>query len=662
MLFHQALSPILFVLVLAAIGAGPAYALTRGRPERLFAAAAFAPALALALIVIAAFPLVRYFAPVEKWAWPVTGALVAISLALLFRERAELRRDLAARGRPLLLAAAFFLTLLAVRSSTIITGGMQHTVFQSQPADAYCYTTLAESLRRVPWPDFLAGADLTKKADAEKLALLSPTALYTARTALFPLRYNLMALEGYGAVVTGLETYRFYYPFNLAMIALLLPVTLLWTHRLGLPTPWMLAAGAVSLFGFWPQMLMQVDALGQVLAGLLSLVIAYVTASLLVADGGARWANVALLTLLLAALGCCYTEFAPSLALALALPLGFAVKEDRRAWKIPALCAAGALAAVALIAASGQLDWIIRYHRYRAAEIAGETATHLLGPVVQTGVATALFGLFPITRALDRTPVLWPFAVALMVLTAALAVLFVIDAGVVFLRGKDPFARMLVSAVVTPLAAYTLLLLLQRNYSAVKALMFAVPFLPAALTAAFSRSRENRTTPMAGRPLATALCALWVALQLTVGAAGLRAESHATLMLADLMAGNSTKKESYDLRAIIKKLDEVKPAALLVQTPAPLDWRFRVYVNFAFAKYQPYFQSGVIVDNSNTTPVFFAGKLERIPDYVVIAKHDDYMEAEQLGERLATSKNLRLYRVTTNDLEAFRRHEAARQP
>ena len=661
MLFHQALSPTLFVLLLAAIGFGPAYALTRGRPERLFAAAAFAPVLALALIVIPAFPLVRYFAPVEKWAWPLTGALVAISLALLFRERAALRRALAARARPLLLAALFFLTLLAARSSTIITGGLQHTVFQSQPADAYCYTTLAESLRRVPWPQFLAGADLAKKADAEKLALLSPTALYTARTALMPLRYNLMALEAYGAVVTGLETYKFYYPFNLAMVALLLPVTLLWAHRLGLPTPWMLAAGAVSLFGFWPQMLMQVDALGQVLAGLLALVIAYITASLLVANGGARWANIALLTLLLAALGCCYTEFAPSLALALALPLGFAVKEDRRAWKVAAFCAAGGLAAVALIAVSGQLDWIIRYHRYRAAEIAGETATHLLGPVVQSGVATAVFGLFPITRALDRTPVLWPLAVALLVFTAALAVLFVIDAGVIFLRGKDPFARMLVSAVVTPLAAYTLLLLLQRNYSAVKALMFAVPFLPAALTAAFSRSRANGTQN-AGRPLATGLCALWVVLQLTVGAAGLRAESQATLMLADLMAGNSMKKESYDLRAITKKLDEVKPAALLVQTPAPLDWRFRVYVNFVFAKYQPYFQSGVTVDNSNTTPVFFAGKLERIPDYVVIAKRDDYMDAEQLGEQLATSKNLRLYRVTTTDIEAFRRHEPVRQP
>ena len=662
MLFHQALSPIIFVLLLTAIGFGPAYLLTRGRPERLFAAAGFAPVLALALVVIAAFPLVRYLAPVEKWAWPATGALLAISLALLFRERATLRRDLAARARPLLLAAAFFLTLLAVRSSTIITGGLQHTVFQSQPADAYCYTTLAESLRRVPWPDFLAGADLTQKADAEKLALLSPTALYTARTALMPLRYNIMALEAYGAVVTGLETYKFYFPFMLAMVALLVPVTLLWAHRLGLPTPWMLAAGAVSLFGFWPQMLMQVDALGQVLAGLLALVIAYVTASLLVPDGGARWANFALLTVLLAGLGCTYTEFAPSLALALAVPLGFAVKEDRQAWKIAALGAAGALAAGALIAASGQLDWLLRYHRYRASEIVGETATHLLGPVVQSSVATAIFGLFPITRALDRTPVLWPLAVAFMVFTAALAVLFVIDAGVVFLRGKDPFARLLVSAVVTPLAAYTLLLLLQRNYSAVKALMFAVPFLPAALTAAFSRSRESGTTPAAGRPLATGLCALWIVLQLTVGAAGLRAESHATLMLADLMAGNSTKKEGYDLRAITKKLDEVKPDALLVQTPAPLDWRFRVYVNFAFAKYQPYFQSGVTVDNSNTTPVFFAGKLERIPDYVVIAKRDDYMEAGHLGEPLATSKNLRLYRVTTTDLEAFRRHEPVRQP
>ncbi len=652
----------LFVLLLAAIGFGPAYFLTRGRRERLFAAAAFAPVLALALVVVPSFPLVRYFAPVQRWAWPVTGGLLALSLALLLAERRAFIADLAARGRPLLLATLFFLALLAVRSSTIITGGLQHTVFQSQPADAYCYTTLAESLRRVPWPQFLAGADLSKTADAAALARLSPTALYTARTALFPLRYNLMVLEAYGAVVTGLETYKFYYPFNLSMVALLLPVTLLWAHRLGLPAPWLLAAGAVSLFGFWPQMLMQVDALGQVFAGLLALVIAYVTAGLLTADGGPRWANVALLALLLAALGCTYTEFAPSLVLALALPLAFAVKEDRHAWKIPALCAASALAVVVVLAASGQLDWLLRYHRYRASEIAGETATHLLGPVVQSGLATALFGFFPLDRALNRAPVFWPVALALMVFTAALAVLFISDAGAVFFRRKDPFERMLVSAVITPLAAYTLLLAFHRNYSAVKALMFAVPFLPAALVAFLWRCRESRLLPAARRPLAAGLCVLWVALQLTVGAAGLRAESNASLLLADLMAGNSVKKESYDLRAITKKLDEVKPAALLVQTPAPLDWRFRVYVNFVFAKYQPYFQSGVVCDNSNTTPVFYAGQLTRIPDYVVIAKQDDYMGAEHLGEQLAYTKNLRLYRVTANDLETFRRHEAARQP
>ena len=662
MLFHQALSPMLFVLLLAAIGFGPAYLLTRGRPERLFAAAAFAPVLALALVVMPAFPLVRYLGPVESWAWPVTGGLFLISLALLFCERAALRRDLAARGRPLLLAAAFFLALLAVRSSTIITGGLQHTVFQSQPADAYCYTTLAETLRRVPWPQFLAGADLTHTAEAEKLALLSPTALYTARTALMPLRYNIMALEAYGAVVTGLETYKFYYAFNLALLALLVPVTLLWAHRLGLAGPWMLAAGAVSLFGFWPQMLMQVDALGQALAGLFALVIAYVFAGRLAADGGVQRADFALLTLLLAGLGCTYTEFAPSLALALAVPLGFAVKEDRRAWKIAALGAASGCAALALVAASGQLDWLLRYHRYRASEIAGETATHLLGPVVQSGVATAFFGLFPVTHALERAPVLWPLALALMVFTAALAVLFLGDASAVFFREKDPFARTLAAAVLTPLAAYTLLLLLQRNYSAVKAFMFAAPFLPAALAAFFWRCRESRLLPAARRPLAAGLGALWVALQLGIGAASLRAESHATLLLADLMAGNSTKKESYDLRAITRKLDAVRPAALLVHTPAPLDWRFRVYVNFAFAKYQPYFQSGVVVDNSNTTPVFFAGQLARVPDYVVVAKRDDYMEAGQLGERLATSKNLRLYRVTTTDIEAFRRHEPVRQP
>lgn len=74
------------IFILSLIGLGPALRLVAAGEKRIAYALAVAPAVGHAMIGLIAFPLVRYLAPVQRWALPVTAALSLISVALMADE------------------------------------------------------------------------------------------------------------------------------------------------------------------------------------------------------------------------------------------------------------------------------------------------------------------------------------------------------------------------------------------------------------------------------------------------------------------------------------------------------------------------------------------------------------------------------------------------
>ena len=54
-----------------------------------------------------------------------------------------------------------------------------------------------------------------------------------------------------------------------------------------------------------------------------------------------------------------------------------------------------------------------------------------------------------------------------------------------------------------------------------------------------------------------------------------------------------------------------------------------------FQSYPTYFQSGIVADNSNTTPAWWFDELKQAPDYAVILRDEDYIGKQQLGTPVA---------------------------
>jgi hypothetical protein len=89
----------LLAIVLTLFGIGPALWLVSPGRKRVLYAFAIAPALGFTLFGIINFPLVRYFAPVHRWALAVTVLLVLTSLALAARDWQQRRGDYAIIGQ-----------------------------------------------------------------------------------------------------------------------------------------------------------------------------------------------------------------------------------------------------------------------------------------------------------------------------------------------------------------------------------------------------------------------------------------------------------------------------------------------------------------------------------------------------------------------------------
>jgi hypothetical protein len=118
------------------------------------------------------------------------------------------------------------------------------------------------------------------------------------------------------------------------------------------------------------------------------------------------------------------------------------------------------------------------------------------------------------------------------------------------------------------------------------------------------------------------------------------------------------KMQQYDVSAITRQLDNAHPALLLVDIPRGDDWMFAYYSMFEFGRYRAYFQSGLIIDNNVLYQSLWLDSLPAMPDYAVVLKQVDYIGPRQLGLKVAETRDLVLYRITTVNLTPFLDKEA----
>ena len=252
----------LILIWLTIIGVGPiVWLIPPARSARY--ALALAPAMGLAIISLAAFPLVRYMAPVQAWAWPASVGLALFSLALVTLDwRQHPQRYGALRGwRSYAPVIVCLLLCTLVVASPILVFGIQYRIFRTNPSDAFYYMSLAETLRVANWPTLLGGLQLqNNQIGLAALANVSPTALFSARFILDPLALNKMAALAWLAEVARLPVTRAYYLQHLLSLAIAPPVVFVIAGQLTQSRVLKLLVSAAVALGFWATWVLEMDA------------------------------------------------------------------------------------------------------------------------------------------------------------------------------------------------------------------------------------------------------------------------------------------------------------------------------------------------------------------------------------------------------------------
>jgi hypothetical protein len=657
----EALGVVVVLIVLTGMGAGPALLLLRGSPFRWAHTFAIAPALGLALVGILAFPLVRYVGPLQTWTWPFTAVIAAGSLGcaawVVRRERlAAPRRDEWLAAARLAAAWAVCLALLLV---PLLLGGIEYAIFRANASDAFVNMTLAESLRVVPWRVFMAGTALTPENldGVQQLAEASPTALFSARLITLPLHPANRAMFAWSAALVGAPIVRFYYAYHLIAFAAAVPLAAALGQWLRLPRGLSLLAAAALGLGFWARFILEQDSGGQIssIPILLLAVYAWVHQQSEPRRPVSR-AGV-LLAISSAALVCVYPELLPIYGLGFVVYYGLGLVQRSLTWQTVLAHAAAALGAVLIIVATGQLDVYLDVI-LRFAGVVGEPISfepRIWRLLVSDGLA-ALWGL-PWSYLLEplpgvaAVPVRTVFDLLAMFLTLGLGV----SLAAALRRAAPPAERILASLALGGLALTAIFALRNSDYSAGRSVSYYYQYL--VLAGLIWLRHTPRWLPRWQHWLAVGLTAFALGLQVLLGQYLPWANMPATLF----GRSEALKHEAYDLSPVLRRLAAARPRQLLVNIPRERNWTFPLYCMFVFSPYPAHFQSGLVIDNNLNYQNLWFSELASAPDYVVTAKGDDFVGAGALGELVAETPDLALYRITQPDLQAFQAHEAALQ-
>lgn len=640
-------------VALTLIGLGPALWLANSQDRQWNMPFYIAPSIGLALVELIGFPLVRYLGPIQLWAVPATFGAIVVSVVLVLLNRNKYGTVLkSARWNRIILTGGYLGACFLILAAPMVLNGIQYAVFRSNSSDAFVYMSLAETTRVVPWAVMVKGASFTPQnmEGITQLASLSPTSLFTARLIALSFGLNNTTALGWLAAVGNLPVYRLFYVYHLLCLACALPLTLAIGKRLALNSRLVYLSGAAILLGFWARYVLETDASAEIAAlPLMMLAVfgwivfeekrgsGFPGTYLLIATGvaGVLLINFPVLAVLIGAMGLFYLV---------------ELVQRKRTLGQSILIAIPFILALLIILLTGQFDYFFGNLVRGLGSVSGQAAFRAPAfEMLSVDHITALWGmprnvLFGELRSLFRIPLqLGALAIAIFLTVALLLTLFLV------LRRKNNAAdRIILSLVAAAFLLFGYFSLAKNGHSAEKALTYVFPYLilaPSLLT----KYCEGWVNVRAQRIIA-GLVSVWLGLQILMSfylpynsnVQGIFREGDAWY-----------KAEGYDLTPILTALDGANPSHLVVDVKRTKDWTFAYYTMFALAKYNPYFLSGLVIDNNVKYKNLWFGDLPVTAEYAVTSRKDDYIAARNLGVPVASTKDLVLYHLTVQDTRAF---------
>lgn len=648
--------------LLTAIGLGPALfvvAAADRRAARGLYALGMAPTMGMVVVGLLSFLLVRYVAPIEVWAWPFLIVLLLFSGVLVAFDWWKHRQDYATLSwRAFLGPAGFILLLCLLLVSPMLLHGIQYASFRSNPSDAFYYISPAETLKTVAWGDIIKGSELSANnlENLQSLVKQSPTALYYGRAIVErPPRYPTILLLAWWSALFDRPAYLLYYAANLLYFVAAAGLTLVLGHMLRLRR-WIayLTAGAITL-GFWARYALELDSVNHMSS--ISLTLLLIVAWIWVDQRfpSFHWRSSIFMGLAATALSLFYFELVPLCAIGFAIFIVVSLVQRRSFRQLLQvyLPAAGFYALFMLISAQTPHLW--RSMAWQTPLVVGlETfvrASDVLSLIAKDGIATVWglspTALLPAKRLLLRLPLLLTSNFVALILTG-LAIL----SGYHILRRSRRSSELITFCVLLGgVTQSVVLVLLNSPWAAGKGVVFVFPIL--VLVLAISSNYSGQYLSPRLQKLTGALLGLWLVGQMSL----------ALIIPNDPYIGHlfrddaKNKHVDFDLAPITRYLDANPPSQLIINVPAKEDWIFPFYAMSAFMKYHPYYQSGIMMDNSTKFQNLWLNPLEKAPDYAVMSADSDYVGANNLGDAVAKAGILTLYRLKDVDIETANRYE-----
>jgi|GEM_PF-2201577 hypothetical protein len=654
----EALFALAFLLILTLLGLGPALWFLRGRVGGLTDALGIAPALGTAIVGLLVFPFARFGGPVETWALALLLVSGAVSLALVFWQYRFYREEITRLAwRNIALGASFVLLCCLVLLAPVVVNGIQFAAFRSNPSDALVYMSLAESMQKVPWAVLLRGAEYSQQNldGLQALARVSPTALFTARMVILPLALNKPAFLAWLASISNEPVYRLYLVHHLLAVMTCLPLLLVMQKRLLLPTRIRFLGAAALTVGFWMWFILETDAGYEI--STLPLLFLFVCAWMMLEEEPPRVFSK--MRLLLGSVGAAIVTFYfPYVALiGVAFVLYYALVALQKRTLRPALHHLATLAMViGVLLFTGQLD----FYLYNVAYLVVNQNNGIAYPspvaaVLQANKLAGVWGL-GLTEGLPRLPNL--VARVLSWLAQAFGLLLTLAFVVSAFRSLRPNtpapARIVIMTTVSGILLALYFFVRGNVLLSGKLFGYTFPYLVLGMLLIV-----NDTQGLNGfwKRAATAVISVWLVSQIAVAFY----LPYAQNVSGVFKMARQNKPHQYDLSAITNSLRAHPPQQLLVNIPRAKDWSFAYYTMLVFNAYPAHFQSGIIVDNNLAPQNFWTPPLQQLPDYAVVAKEADYFGAQGLGERVAETQDLVLYRVTTTNLQIIQTQEESIQ-
>ncbi len=660
------------VLLLAA-GLGPSLWLVRCGRRRVLYALGLAPTVAFALMGILAFPLVRFVGPVSLWAMSVTAGLLLVSVFLsawdVWRHLAEYR-SLAAKPKAWsswLASTTFVAALFILLVLPVLAGGISYAVYRTNASDTFWYISLAETLRVSSWKALISAAALTQNnwENLTQLANISPTALFTSRfvtdlsvlkdqpTQWYGVQLNNIALLGWLAALGRAETYRFFHLFSLLCYAISAPVMLVVGDWLGWRKLVIWLAILANTVGFWAWYILNSDASASICTVPILWLAVFSWAQLDANNGVSeprwRWRARLLCALALVAAALLYSPVIFVLGFALVIYYGAELllrRFDRE--KVVDIISIGALSLI-IVVLTRQADYhlatllffddSVRVNNRFSATALGLFAS--MGYTILLGIPTSV-----VKGVIPGVPGNLIFSVLGWTACVGLAILFLFLFYLLVRVRLHSLVRAILAVTLSGLIIALVFVLDDNIRVAFRSFNYVYPFLLFSVVALLVFVQQ-RVRPAWSQVWGSVLV-LWLAAQSIWGLYGL----YENVML-------SRSRSYYELTPILRYLDDHPPHNLLVFVPRDDDWPFALYSMFALSPYPSYFQSGIIVDNSVDFQNLWFDRLPSTPDYAVIHRDFDYIDAQNLGEPVAASPRLVLYKLKNVGVETFIQQENA---